>query len=182
MVPLGTKAPDFSLPEVISGEKITLKQVADQKKATVVMFLCNHCPYVQHIQEVLVQRAKHYLKQGVGFVAISSNDVTNYPEDNPVAMAQVAVDWQFPFPYLYDETQDVARAYHAACTPDFFVYDANLALVYRGQLDQARPGKSHPVTGNDLFSALDCVISGKQVNPEQHPSMGCNIKWKQAAR
>lgn len=181
MVPLGTKAPDFSLPDVISGQTLTLKQIADRKKATVVMFLCNHCPYVKHIQKTLIERAGRYLKQGVGFVAISANDVANYPEDSPAKMAQVAADWQFPFPYLYDETQEVARAYRAACTPDFFVFDANLALVYRGQLDQARPGNSYPVTGKDLFSALDCVLMGKQVATAQHPSMGCNIKWKRSA-
>lgn len=177
MVPLGSKAPDFTLPDTVSGKKISLKEIASDI-ATVVMFICNHCPYVKHINKVLTDVAKEYIAKGISFVAINSNDITNYPEDSPENMKKMAQAMGYPFPYLFDETQEVARAYNAACTPDFFVYDKNLKLVYRGQFDSSRPGNGVPVTGKDLKSALDSLIEGRPVNPEQMPSIGCNIKWK----
>jgi len=177
MLPLGTPAPDFTLPDTVSG---TEKSFADIKgeKGTVVVFSCNHCPFVVHINDELVSIANDYNNRGVGFVAISSNDVDNYPADSPDKMAIVAKVLQYPFPYLYDASQSVARAYDAACTPDFYIFDAADKLIYRGRMDGSRPGNNLPVTGADLRSALDAVILGvKEISP-QIPSAGCNIKWK----
>ncbi len=177
MIPLGTKAPDFSLPDTVSGTTMTLDDIASAK-ATVLMFLCNHCPYVKHINPGLVELANDYQPKGVAFAAISSNDVENYPDDSPELMKVTAEEEGYPFPYLYDESQEVARAYDAACTPDLYVFDGERRLVYRGQLDRSRPGSDIPVTGKDLRAALDAVLSGQPVNAEQWPSVGCNIKWK----
>jgi thiol-disulfide isomerase/thioredoxin len=177
MFPLGKQAPSFELFDVTSGTMRAL-QALKSEKATVIMFICNHCPYVKHINEELVRLATHYIAQGVSFIAISSNDVEKYPDDSPEAMAEHAKTVGYPFPYLYDETQDVARAYEAACTPDFYVFDGSLACVYRGQLDDSRPKSDTPVTGRDLRAALDRLLAGEPVNPDQKPSLGCNIKWK----
>lgn len=178
MLALGTKAPDFSLPDTVSGDMLSLADVASNK-ATVVMFICNHCPYVIHIIDQLVQVAKTYQAKGVSFVAISSNDVENYPQDAPDKMAQYAKEQGFSFPYLYDETQTIAKAYDAACTPDFYVFDQDLQCVYRGRFDAATPGNDEPVTGRDLTQALDCLLSDNPVaQTQQMPSMGCNIKWR----
>lgn len=179
MIPLGTKAPDFRLPDTVSGKERTLQEIASNGKATVIMFICNHCPFVIHVREELVRLANDYLPKGVRFAAISSNDVANYPDDAPDKMKQLAEELDFPFPYLYDETQGVAKAYDAACTPDFYVFDEQLMCVYRGQLDDSRPDSGIPVTGKDLRHALDCVLEGKPVPEDQQPSLGCNIKWKQ---
>ncbi len=176
MLPLGTLAPVFSLPDSVSGETLTLHNVRGER-GTVVMFICNHCPYVKHVNDELVRVAGDYGKRGVGFVAISSNDVGSHPEDGPAQMKETALRLKYPFPYLYDESQDVARAYQAACTPDLFLFDAGLKLVYRGQLDASRPGKG-TADGKDLRSALDALLAGRPVNPDQKPSVGCNIKWK----
>jgi thiol-disulfide isomerase/thioredoxin len=178
MVQLGTGAIPFSLPDPRTGSEISLEAAAGEK-ATVIMFICNHCPFVKLIQEGLVQVAEEYRHKGVGFVAINSNDVENYPDDAPEKMVEVAKALGYPFPYLYDETQEVAKAYDAACTPDIFVYDAGLKLAYRGQFDDARPGNGKEVTGESLRSALDDLVEGRPVQGEQKPSIGCNIKWKQ---
>jgi peroxiredoxin len=177
MLPLGTKAPDFSLPDTISGEIKSLTELKSNK-ATVIMFICNHCPFVQHIQDQLVQVANDFIPKGINFIAISSNDVKNYPEDSPEKMAMLATEKKFPFPYLYDETQAVAKSYDAACTPDFYIFDADLKCIYRGQFDDSRPGNNTSVTGNDLRVALNAVLANKPVSTEQKPSVGCNIKWK----
>ena len=142
------------------------------------MFICNHCPFVKHVNEALVKLANDYIPKGISFIAISSNDVVNFPEDSPEKMKQTAKELGYSFPYLYDESQEVARAYDAACTPDFFIYDKNLKLVYRGQLDDSRPSNGLPVTGKDIRSAFDLLLAGKNVPAEQMPSIGCNIKWK----
>ena len=177
MLALGTDAPLFSLPDVISATSISLK--ADPTcKATVIAFICNHCPYVKHINHELVQLAHDYIKQGVRFYAINSNDILQYPDDAPEQMKQVALTEGYPFPYLFDESQDVAKAYQAACTPDFYLFNAQLKLVYRGQLDDARPGNDVPVNGASLRHALDDVLQNKLVSGVQKPSLGCNIKWK----
>jgi peroxiredoxin len=177
MLPLGTRAPDFTLPDTVSGKPLSLEALKGAK-GTAVMFICNHCPFVKHINAGLVQAARDYQPKGIAFVAISANDVANYPEDAPDQMKAVAGQLGYPFPYLYDESQDVARAYQAACTPDLYLFDANLACVYRGQFDDARPGNGAPVTGKDLRAALDALMAGKAVDPAQKPSVGCNIKWK----
>jgi len=177
MIPLGTEAPDFSLPDTMSGTAKTLAELKSDT-ATLVMFICNHCPFVIHIRDELVRLANDYIPRGVAFAAVSSNDAQDYPEDAPEKMKQVAEQCGFPFAYLYDESQEVAKAYDAACTPDFYLYDGDMKLVYRGQLDDARPGNSVPVSGKDLRAALDCIISGEPVNSSQTPSVGCNIKWK----
>ena len=177
MMPLGTVAPDFNLSDTVSGENLSLDQIKSDK-GTIVMFICNHCPYVIHVQEEIVKIAIEYSEQGLAFVAISSNDVQNYPDDSPVKMKKRAAELDFNFPYLYDETQDVARAYQAACTPDFFVFDGNLNCVYRGRMDSSTPGNQVPVTGKDIRITLDNLLLGLPVDQEQHPSMGCNIKWK----
>lgn len=177
MLPLGTPAPQFVLPDVVSGLEVSL---ADLKSghATVVMFICNHCPYVIHVRDGLIQLAQDYRTRGVSFVAISSNDVEHYPADAPDKMRELALSQQFPFPYLYDETQAVAKAFLAACTPDFFVFDSELKLAYRGQLDDSRPGNGKPVTGAAMRSAIDALLAGAPVDEHQIPSVGCNIKWK----
>ena len=177
MVPLGMIAPDFVLPDTISGENKSLTDLKSEK-ATVIMFICNHCPFVKHVQQHLVRLAREYQAKGISFVAISSNDVEKYPDDSPQRMKEVAQELGYPFPYLYDESQEVARAYDAACTPDFYVFDKNLKLVYRGQMDASRPGNNIPVTGKDLREALDNILQGKPVSEDQRPSIGCNIKWK----
>jgi peroxiredoxin len=176
MLALGTKAPDFRLPDT-DGRSVGLSDLAGVK-ALLVMFLCNHCPFVKHVQKELVRLANDYGGQGVGFVAISSNDVAAYPEDGPEAMKAEKARVGYPFPYLFDESQGVAKAYRAACTPDFFLFDAQRTLVYRGQLDDSRPSKSLPVTGADLRRALDAVLAGAAVDARQRASVGCNIKWK----
>ncbi len=176
MVSLGTTAPEFTLPDTVSGINISLHALTG--KATVIMFICNHCPFVKHVNKELVRLSNDYIPKGISFIAISSNDAKNYPDDSPEKMKQVAKELGYPFPYLYDESQEVARAYDAACTPDFFIYDENLKLVYRGQLDDSRPSNGIPVTGKDIRAALDNILSGKSVSAEQKPSIGCNIKWK----
>ncbi len=177
MLPLGTKAPDFTLLDTVSGKQLSLNDIKSDK-ATVIMFSCNHCPYVIHVNEALVELANEYQAAGVKFVAISSNDVENYPQDSPALMTKLAEEVGYPFPYLYDETQEVARAYDAACTPDFYVFNQDLRLTYRGQMDSSRPNSGKPVTGEDLRNALDAVLIGRPVSDVQRPSGGCNIKWK----
>ncbi|MEP5340793.1 MAG: thioredoxin family protein [Algibacter sp.] len=176
MIPLETEAPDFNLFDTISGNTLSLKNLKGDK-ATVIMFICNHCPFVIHVNPIMVSIANAYAEKGIGFIAISSNDAINYPQDSPEKMAIHAKHEGYPFPYLYDEAQDVAKAYDAACTPDFYIFDVNLKLAYRGQLDDSRPGNGIPVTGKDLTHALDCLIEGKVDNTTQKPSIGCNIKW-----
>ncbi len=177
MIPLGSEAPDFRLPDVVSGSELSLGDLRSDV-ATVLMFICNHCPYVKHLQDGLVEVADEYIPKGVSFVAINSNDVENYPDDSPEKMKEVAEEKGYKFPYLFDETQEVAKAYDAACTPDFFVYDRALKCVYRGQFDDSRPGNGKPVTGKDMRMALDSIVAGEAVDWEQIPSIGCNIKWK----
>jgi len=179
MLALGTTAPEFTLPDPRDGKEKSLSQLRGQQ-ATVVMFICNHCPYVVHVRQGIIDLAKDYANKGVAFIAISSNDVDNYPDDGPEKMAQLAEQEQFPFPYLYDETQATAKAYMAACTPDFYVFDQKLSCIYRGRMDGAKPGNDEPVTGKDIRAALDASLAGKTVDSEQLPSMGCNIKWKSA--
>jgi peroxiredoxin len=177
MLPLGTKAPYFELTDTKSNKLLSLDAVKGVN-GTVIMFICNHCPFVIHVNNELVSLANTYFKKGIGFIAISSNDATKYPQDGPDKMAIHAKNENYPFPYLYDESQDVAKAYDAACTPDFFVFDENLKLVYRGQLDDSRPGNGKPVTGSDLRYALDCLLENKVNSTEQKPSIGCSIKWR----
>jgi peroxiredoxin len=177
MMPLGTVAPDFKLPDTISGNSLGLEDLRSDK-ATVVMFVCNHCKFVKHIQKKLVEVSSQYKQKGISFIAISSNEIENYPDDAPDKMKEVAENFGYSFPFLYDESQDVARAYQAACTPDFYVFDRDLKCVYRGQFDDARPGDEIPVTGTDLKEALDNILAGEPVTPNQKPSIGCNIKWK----
>lgn len=176
MLPLGTQAPDFTLPDTVSGKDLSL---ADIKGAngTVVMFLCNHCPYVIHVNPEIVRVVDTYKSQGIGFVGISSNDVINYPQDGPELMTTHAAAVGYDFPYLYDETQAVAHAYDAACTPDFYVFDADGKLYYRGRLDGSRPGNDLSLDGADLRAAIDGVLSGTTPPQTQYPSAGCNIKW-----
>ncbi|MDO8366146.1 MAG: thioredoxin family protein [Saprospiraceae bacterium] len=180
MIPLGTQAPDFTLPDPATGKTVNLLEIAAGAKATVVMFLCNHCPYVLYINPEIVRIVAEYKAKGVAFVGINSNDAEAHPEDGPDKMPAHAESVGYDFAYLYDETQEVARAYDAACTPEFYVFDQNFKLAYRGQLDPSRP-KRNPIasTGEDLRSALDAVLDGKPANPVQRPSGGCNIKWKE---
>jgi peroxiredoxin len=178
MLALGTIAPDFHLPDTVSGQNVSLKAL-QSPMATVIMFICNHCPYVKHIQHALVQLANHYQSEGIAFIAINSNDVSQYPEDAPDKMTEVAQKWAYPFPYLYDESQTVARAYQAVCTPDFYIFDKALRCVYRGQMDGARPGNTIDPNGQDIRAALNNILQGLPVNPDQTPSIGCNIKWKE---
>lgn len=178
MLELGTTAPDFALVDVLSGKTVRRDDFLGQK-ALLVMFICAHCPYVKHIEKGLAALGRDYASQPIGIVAISSNDVTTHPADSPAGLKQQAETHGFVFPYLYDETQAVAHAYKAACTPDFFLFDADLRLVYRGQFDPSRPGNGIPVTGQDLRAAIDLVLAGKPVPTNQHPSIGCNIKWKE---
>jgi thiol-disulfide isomerase/thioredoxin len=177
MVALGTKAPRFILPDTVSGKDLSIENIKGEI-ATMIMFICNHCPFVKHVNAELVRLANDYKNKGIGFVAINSNDIVKHPDDAPRLMTQVAKQLQYPFPYLYDESQETAKAYDAACTPDFFIYDKDLQLVYRGQLDDSRPGNEIPVTGKDIRHALDCLINNEPVPQEQRPSIGCNIKWK----
>lgn len=177
MLSLGTKAPDFTLPDVVSGQTISLKTFA-AKKALLVMFICRHCPFVKHVQQQLAQIGQDYADRSLGIVAISANDVANYPDDSPDNLELMAKELGFNFPFCYDETQETAKAYTAACTPDFFLFDENRQLVYRGQLDESRPSNNVPVTGKDLRSAIDAVLAGQKINPDQKPSIGCNIKWR----
>lgn len=176
MLPLGTKAPDFTLPD-LSGQTISLASLRNSP-ALLVIFMCNHCPYVKHIREGLADLAKDYMTRGVAIAGINSNDAANYPADAPDKMVEEAKSAGYMFHYLYDEAQEVARAYRAACTPDFFLFDQDQRLVYRGQFDDSRPGSSIPVTGKDIRAALDALLASKAVSPNQKPSIGCNIKWK----
>lgn len=177
MIPLGTVAPDFTLPDTVSGKTVSLQELKSDK-ATLIMFICNHCPFVKHVDEQLVALANDYQAKGVSVIAISSNDVDNYPQDGPALMTKEAAKLGYSFPYLYDESQEVAKAYDAACTPDFYVFDKDLKCAYRGQLDSSRPGNGLPVTGADLRAALDEILEAKEVSAPQIPSIGCNIKWK----
>lgn len=178
MLPLGTKAPTFTLPDVVSGQMKSLDELRSDK-ATVIMFICNHCPFVKHVLDGILQMANDYIPKGVSFIAINSNDAENYPDDSPENMKQLAEEKKFPFVYLFDESQEVAKAYEAACTPDFYIFDGHSSLVYRGQMDGSRPGNEVPVTGNDIRAALDALLAGKPVSEDQKPSLGCNIKWKE---
>tara|TARA_R110002124_G_scaffold77578_2_gene207814 strand:- start:9428 stop:9982 length:555 start_codon:yes stop_codon:yes gene_type:complete len=177
MLEIGTNAPEFSLPDT-EGNVVSLENM-DVEKGLLVMFICNHCPFVKHLNEALVEFANEYEEKGIKCVAISSNDIENYPQDSPELMKELADHHQFPYPYLYDETQEVAKAYKAACTPDFFLFDADLKLFYRGQFDDSRPGNGKPVTGKDMRKAADALINNESASTGQTPSMGCNIKWKQ---
>ncbi|EPR66224.1 PPO candidate 1 [Cyclobacterium qasimii M12-11B] len=176
MMELGSKAPDFTLPDTISGNTVTLSEVKSDT-ATVVIFICNHCPFVHHINSKLVEIANIYQAKGIQFIAISSNDIDYSPEDGPKYMSKIAKMEGYTFPYLYDATQEVAKAYNAVCTPDFFVFDGNLECAYRGRFDETRPGMGRP-TGKDLSNALDALLAGEKVTIDQKPSMGCSIKWK----
>jgi thiol-disulfide isomerase/thioredoxin len=176
-IPLGFKAPDFSLFDTISQKEVSLSELASDK-GTVIMFICNHCPFVKHMIQGLIDLANDYIPQGISFIAISSNDVKNYPQDSPELMREEAARLEYPFPYLYDETQEVARAYSAACTPDFNIFDGELKCVYRGQLDDSRPGNGIPVSGKDMRTALDALLKSEEIRGNQTPSVGCNIKWK----
>lgn len=177
MIPLGSSATDFNLPDTVSGKNLSLNHLRG-KLGTVIFFICNHCPFVIHVNNELVNIANDYLSKGVSFIAISSNDVENYPQDGPELMKKTAIEFKYPFPYLYDESQEIAKAYDAACTPDNYLFDAELNLVYRGQIDDSRPGNAVPVTGGDLRNALNNLLDNKLIDPSQKPSMGCNIKWK----
>ncbi len=177
MLALGTKAPDFQLPDVVSGHTISLGTFKDAK-AFLAMFICQHCPFVKHIQQELANIGRDYTHQPLAIVAISANDVENYPEDSPSKLKEMAQKLDFTFPFCYDESQNTAKAYTAACTPDFFLFDSHRHLVYRGQLDDSRPGNHKPVTGKDLRHAINAVLAGEEVPQEQKPSIGCNIKWK----
>jgi peroxiredoxin len=176
MVPLGTQAPSFSLPDT-EGKIVSLDDYKEAP-ALLVVFLCNHCPFVKHVLPQFVELAGDFQQRGVGIVGISSNDVSNYPDDSPEKMAELSRTMDFPFPYLYDESQQVARDYGAACTPDFYLFDREARLVYRGQMDDSRPGNGRPVTGADLRAAMDAVLEGRALPDDQKPSIGCNIKWK----
>jgi peroxiredoxin len=176
MLDLGTKAPDFQLPDT-EGNSVSLSDFSGHK-GLLVMFICNHCPYVKHVREELARLGREYQEKGVAVVAINSNDVANYPEDSPENMKDESERFGYTFPYLFDESQEVAKAYTAACTPDFFLFNSEGELAYRGQLDDSRPGNDVPVTGKDLRAAMDALLAGAPPNPEQKPSMGCNIKWK----
>jgi peroxiredoxin len=177
MLALGTPAPDFRLPNVVTGDNLTLDTFRS-KKALLVIFLSRHCPYVKHVQNELARLGRDYMSCDVGIIAISANDVERYPDDSPALLKAMAQEHGFQFPICYDETQETAKAYTAACTPDFFLFDQNHLLVYRGQLDDSRPSNGKPVTGSDLRAALDAVLAGQPVSAEQRPSVGCNIKWK----
>ena len=179
MLSLGTSAPPFELPDVVSGETVSMDRFRD-KKALLVMFICRHCPFVKHIQQQLAAIGKDYAGQSLGIVAISSNDAEAFPDDAPDQLREMAVELGFNFPFCYDESQDVARAYEAACTPDFFVFDADRKLAYRGQLDDSRPGNNIPPTGRDLRAAIDALLKDRLVDKNQKPSIGCNIKWRAA--
>jgi peroxiredoxin len=176
MLPLGTKAPDFTLPDT-AGKRVSLSDFPEAR-ALLILFMCNHCPYVKHVRAGLAQLARDYLPRGVTIIGINSNDATNYPADSPAKMAEEVKTAGYLFPYLFDETQKVAKAYRAACTPDFFLFDKGKTLVYRGQFDDSRPANNIAVTGNDIRTALDAILAAKPVSAHQKPSIGCNIKWK----
>lgn len=178
MLALGTTAPEFYLKDTKSNTEYFSFADLKGEKGTLVFFICNHCPFVHHVIEEVVRIANDYRVQGIGIIAISSNDVVNYPQDAPELMTEFAFENSFEFPYLYDETQEVAKAYDAACTPDFYLFDNQNKLVYRGQLDDSRPGNGIPLSGNDLRGAIDGVLYNRSINPDQKPSIGCNIKWK----
>ncbi len=177
MLPLGTTAVDFRLPDVVSDKTYSLRDFAN-KKALLVMFICQHCPYIQHIKKELAKLGRDYAKKDIGIVGISSNDADNYPDDSPPELAKFAKAEGFTFPLLHDESQDAAKLYTAACTPDLFLFNKERELVYRGQLDDSRPGNNKPVTGKDLRAAIDAVLADKPVSQDQRPATGCNIKWK----
>ncbi|HUG44484.1 MAG TPA: thioredoxin family protein [Acidobacteriota bacterium] len=177
MMELGTTAPDFQLPDVVSGKTIRLETFSD-RKALLVMFICRHCPYVKHVEQQLARIGRDYSEKGLGILAISSNDVSTHPDDAPERLREMALRLGFNFPFCFDESQETAKAYAAACTPDFFLFDSQRRLVYRGQLDDSRPGNDIKVTGADLRAALDAALADEPVNPDQKPSLGCNIKWK----
>ncbi|WP_298904624.1 thioredoxin family protein [uncultured Psychroserpens sp.] len=177
MLPLGTKAPNFELINTVDNSLVSLEN-ARGVEGTIIMFICNHCPFVKHVNDELSKLAKDYSSKGINTIAISSNDVVNYPDDAPHLMKENAITNDFIFPYLYDETQEVARAYDAACTPDFYVFDKHLNLVYRGQLDDSRPGNGKPVTGKNIRETLDNLLKNNPISEVQKPSIGCNIKWK----
>jgi peroxiredoxin len=177
MLALGTKAPEFSLPDVVTGRAVSPADFKD-KTALLVMFICRHCPYVVHVREELARLGRDYAKQSVGIIAISSNDVTTHPDDSPDNLKAMAQELKFTFPYCYDETQEVAQAYTAACTPDFFLFGRDRLLAYRGQLDDSRPGNGKPLNGKDLRAALDAVLAGKPASSDQKPNVGCNTKWR----
>jgi peroxiredoxin len=177
MLELGTAAPEFALPDVVTGQTVSLADFAG-KRALLVMFVCRHCPYVKHVQDELARLGRDYARTELGIVAISSNDAASYPDDAPESLAVMARSLGFEFPLLYDESQQTAKAYTAACTPDFFLFGADRTLVYRGQLDDSRPNSGRPVTGRDLRAAIDEVLAGRPVDADQRPSLGCNIKWK----
>jgi peroxiredoxin len=177
MLALGTPAPEFHLPDVVTGKTVGLGDLGGTK-ALLIMFVCRHCPYVKHVQSELARLGRDYAGKSLHIVAISSNDAANYPDDAPASLRAMATELGFGFPFLYDESQQVARAYSAACTPDFFLFDEARNLAYRGQLDDSRPGNGKPLTGRDLRGAIDTLLSGGTVDPNQKPSIGCNIKWK----
>jgi len=177
MLPLGTKAPEFELPDVSDGRTVSVSDFAS-KRALLVMFICRHCPYVRHVRDELARLGRDFADSELGIVAISSNDVEEYPEDRPESLAEEARETGYRFPYLFDESQEVAKAYTAACTPDFFLFDADRALVYRGQLDDSRPSNGLPVTGADLRAAVDAVLLDNPVSADQRASIGCGIKWR----
>jgi peroxiredoxin len=177
MIPLGSVAPSFNLPDTVSGKSRSLEELKG-KQGTLIMFICNHCPYVKHLNKEIVAIANEYQSKGINVIAISSNDVGQYPDDGPDQMKVTAHQLGYNFPYLYDESQDVAKAYDAACTPDFYLYNKDLKLLYRGQLDDSRPKNTSPVTGKDMRDALDALLAGKAPTEDQKPSIGCNIKWK----
>jgi thiol-disulfide isomerase/thioredoxin len=177
MVPLGFKAPNFELLDVVSNTILKSENLFG-KKATMIMFICNHCPFVKYVNKQIVEIANTYDSLGISFIAISSNDIINYPEDSPEKMKKVASMENYSFPYLYDEYQDVAKAYDAACTPDFFVFNSKEELVYRGQLDDSRPGNDIPISGKDIKNVFECILNSKTITINQKPSIGCNIKWK----
>ena len=177
MLPLGTPAPDFTLPDVVSGKPVSLASFAG-RRALLVMFICRHCPYVRHVEIELARIGRDYAGLDIGIVAISSNDADHYPDDAPAGLRSMASELGFSFPYCHDESQAAAKAYTAACTPDFFLFDAARRLAYRGQLDDSRPGNGKPVTGRDLRAAMDAVLAGRPAPDDQKPSLGCNIKWK----
>ena len=176
MLPLGTTAPNFSLLDTVSNQKLDLNTIKGEK-GTLIMFICNHCPFVIHVNPELARMANNYQARGIQLIAISSNDVVNYPQDAPHLMKKVAAEAGYSFPYLYDETQEIAKAYDAACTPDFYLFDENSQLIYRGQLDDSRPGNGIPLSGSDVRNAMDALLKGNEVSEIQKPSIGCNIKW-----
>ena len=176
-IPLGFEAPIFVLPDTVTGKNVSLLSLKSEI-ATVIIFMCNHCPYVIHVLDGIVEISKEYKEKGISFIGISANDVENYPDDSPEKMKEMALEHAFPFTYLFDETQAVARAYNAACTPDFSVFDSSLKCIYRGRLDDSTPGNGKPITGTDLSQSLDLLLADKPQLSSQWPSLGCSIKWK----